>query len=186
MTEKIIMPIGWLAGTNVTLPDAIQHLSLEMTGHAATLEERQEKDSAAGTKSPASQAYDLRRYGWAAWLIFWQLLTPEQKERSVIDLEALEELAERYNLVLPDDLQRSAPVKPAPAGQPAPANKDIQDLQILTVPEAAKKLQVSSAIVYRFIREGQLAAIRFGRSVRVDAIELEKFIQQQTTQGEKA
>jgi hypothetical protein len=50
----------------------------------------------------------LRRYGWALWLIWWQLLPSEQKARAKVDRQDLAELAKEYNLVLPEDLKITA------------------------------------------------------------------------------
>lgn len=101
---KVLIPLGWLAGQPVTVPQAVNGLSSEILGHAADLEERNEKDSAVGVKTLASQAYDLRRYGWALWLIHWQTLTPEQKAAAVVDPGSLAELVTTYGLTLPPDL----------------------------------------------------------------------------------
>ena len=118
MEDKIIMPMGWLAGRPLDIKFIIQMLQSEISGFAADLEHKAEqlpplrqsyedaKKTAADKEYAAKEAKDLRRYGWALWLIYWQLLTPEEKKGAVIDLEDLAGIARDYNLVLPEDLKK--------------------------------------------------------------------------------
>jgi excisionase family DNA binding protein len=47
---------------------------------------------------------------------------------------------------------------------------------LLTAKDIAKYLQISNALAYRLISEGQIPACRFGRTVRVKMIDLERWI----------
>lgn len=97
---QAIHPLGWLAGKPGSISDVIQMLSNELLGHAADLEEQ----AARGRGGDPRRAADLRRYGWALWLLRWQLLTPQEKAGAVIDRASLEGLSKEYKLTLPDDL----------------------------------------------------------------------------------
>jgi excisionase family DNA binding protein len=44
---------------------------------------------------------------------------------------------------------------------------DISDVRFLTIAEVAGKMRVSKMTVYRMVHNGELAAVRFGRSFRV-------------------
>ena len=57
--------------------------------------------------------------------------------------------------------------------------------QILTVPMVSKRLLASKALIYRLVAEGQIAAIRFGRSVRIREEDLQAFIQQHSTAAQE-
>jgi excisionase family DNA binding protein len=46
----------------------------------------------------------------------------------------------------------------------------------LSTAEAAKRLGITPRTLYRFIDEGQLAAYRFGRVIRLKEVEVESFI----------
>ena len=98
---QAIHPLGWLAGKPGSISDVIQMLSNEILGQAADLEEQ----AARGRGGDPQRAADLRRYGWALWLLRWQLLTPQEKAGAVIDRASLEELSKEYKLTLPDDLK---------------------------------------------------------------------------------
>ncbi len=50
------------------------------------------------------------------------------------------------------------------------------DTQFFTPAEVAKLLKISRALSYRLIAEGQIACIRFGRTVRISQAGLEEFI----------
>ena len=50
-------------------------------------------------------------------------------------------------------------------------------MELLTYREAAAVLRVSDRTVYGLIRKGQLRCVRFGQSVRIDAIDLRAFIE---------
>lgn len=51
--------------------------------------------------------------------------------------------------------------------------------QLLTVAEVADLLRVSSMTVYRLIRNGELPAVRVGRSYRVSEDDLQSYLQAQ-------
>ena len=47
---------------------------------------------------------------------------------------------------------------------------------LLTIPEAAEALRVSTRTVSRFLRDNNLPALRIGRSVRIRRSDLEEFM----------
>jgi excisionase family DNA binding protein len=49
---------------------------------------------------------------------------------------------------------------------------------LLTYKQAAKLLQVSDRTVFTLVKTGQLKAVRFGHTVRIDRRDLDDFIQQ--------
>ena len=49
---------------------------------------------------------------------------------------------------------------------------------LLTYPEVAKLLHVTDRTVWQLVKDGKLRAVRFGRSVRVDPVDLRAFIEQ--------
>lgn len=51
------------------------------------------------------------------------------------------------------------------------------EIRWLSTAEAARRLGVTTRTLYRFIDEGQLPAYRFGRVIRLQADEVEAFIQ---------
>jgi excisionase family DNA binding protein len=50
------------------------------------------------------------------------------------------------------------------------------DIQLLRVAEVAKRLTISRSKTYELIAAGQLRALRVGRSRRIPASELERFV----------
>lgn len=50
------------------------------------------------------------------------------------------------------------------------------DIRWLSTGEAARRLGVTARTLYRFIDEGQLPAYRFGRVIRLQAGEVDEFI----------
>ncbi len=54
---------------------------------------------------------------------------------------------------------------------------DASHEELLTVPEVAAILRISTQAVYRLIREGRLPAVRLGRGVRVDHGMLRRWIE---------
>jgi excisionase family DNA binding protein len=52
------------------------------------------------------------------------------------------------------------------------------EISWLSTGEAAKRLGVTARTLYRFIDEGQIPAYRFGRVIRLQATEVDEFIQQ--------
>jgi excisionase family DNA binding protein len=57
-----------------------------------------------------------------------------------------------------------------------PATSD-DDIQWLSTAEAAARLGITPRTLYRFIDEGQLAAYRFGRVIRLKTNEVDEFIE---------
>ncbi len=57
------------------------------------------------------------------------------------------------------------------------------DAQFFTAVEIAKILKVSRALSYRLIAQGEIASVRFGRTVRVKQADLEEFVNRHTTDG---
>lgn len=51
------------------------------------------------------------------------------------------------------------------------------DIRWLSTGEAARRLGVTARTLYRFIDEGQIPAYRFGRVIRLQAGEVDQFIQ---------
>lgn len=56
--------------------------------------------------------------------------------------------------------------------------------RLLTVAEVADLFRVSSMTVYRLIRNGELAAVRVGRSYRVREQDLQAYLQAQVVDPE--
>lgn len=52
-----------------------------------------------------------------------------------------------------------------------------EDIRWLSTGEAARRLGVTARTLYRFIDEGQIPAYRFGRVIRLQAGEVDEFIQ---------
>jgi excisionase family DNA binding protein len=52
----------------------------------------------------------------------------------------------------------------------------VMTTQFFTATEIAKLLKISKALAYRLIAQGELPAIRFGRTVRVRQEDLDSFI----------
>jgi excisionase family DNA binding protein len=48
-------------------------------------------------------------------------------------------------------------------------------LELLTVREAAAELRLDVSTVYRLVERGELACVRFGRAVRIERSELQRF-----------
>lgn len=51
------------------------------------------------------------------------------------------------------------------------------DDHLLTVPQVAKRLQLSTRQIYRFIRREELRALRVGSRVRIDPRDLDDFLE---------
>ena len=52
------------------------------------------------------------------------------------------------------------------------------DTIFLTARDIAMILKISKALAYRLIKQGQIASVRFGRTVRVRQDDLETFVRQ--------
>ena len=59
-------------------------------------------------------------------------------------------------------------------------------LSLLTVVEVAQILNISTSLVYRLIKSGELPAVRLGRALRVKSGDLEQYIARKTFGGAKA
>ena len=66
----------------------------------------------------------------------------------------------------------------APMIEPAPTPEWALNLDLLTVDEAAQVLKCGASTVYRAIKDGKLASLRFGRCVRVRRVDLAAFVSQ--------
>jgi hypothetical protein len=99
--KNITMPLGFLAGQNISPRLALENLASEILGHAADLEEQSSRADKTEHFDQAKTLHDqarlLRRYGWALWLI------NAQAGGGVVtgDPRALADLAKTYNLVIP-------------------------------------------------------------------------------------
>jgi len=51
------------------------------------------------------------------------------------------------------------------------------DDRLLNVPQVAKRLQISERQVYRFIKRTELRALRIGRRVLIDPLDLADFLE---------
>jgi len=107
MADIIIMPLGDLAGQELPLFLALQTLSGEMIRQATNLEamaekgSEQEEDHNQRSETMLSRAADLRRFGWAIWLI-WLQADPQAKMYSNDPL--LLKIARQQGLILPYNL----------------------------------------------------------------------------------
>ncbi|HUW03858.1 MAG TPA: helix-turn-helix domain-containing protein [Acidimicrobiales bacterium] len=50
------------------------------------------------------------------------------------------------------------------------------DIEWLSTAEAARRLGITSRTLYRFIDQGEVAAYRFGRVIRIKATDVDQFI----------
>ncbi len=55
--------------------------------------------------------------------------------------------------------------------------------QFVTVAEVAEQLRVSNMTVYRLVQGGQLPAVRVGRSYRIRADDVDRYLSGQYTQA---
>jgi hypothetical protein len=101
----VIMPLGWGSGHPLTLEKAISQLASEMLGHAANLEEsarRAKNDPGKYDQTPetmAARADDLRRYGWAAFILGLQARGVAPADPG--EVASMKELSEKYKLMVP-------------------------------------------------------------------------------------
>lgn len=54
--------------------------------------------------------------------------------------------------------------------------------RFVTVREVANQLRVSNMTVYRLVQSGQLPAVRVGRSYRIRADDVDRYLSEQYTQ----
>lgn len=54
------------------------------------------------------------------------------------------------------------------------------ELEYFTIPEVAKKLKVTRAAVYKWIREGKIATVAVGADQRITSAAIEAFIKAST------
>jgi len=59
-----------------------------------------------------------------------------------------------------------------------------KSIALLSIPEVAKLLNVSTKTVRRWIEANQIAVVRLGRSVRMSQAELARFIAARTSNNE--
>lgn len=57
---------------------------------------------------------------------------------------------------------------------------------LLTVPQAANRLGISRSTLYLLLRNGDITAIKIGRSVRIAVAELERWIAAKQQEAESA
>lgn len=119
--EAIVIPLGKKAGKLASVRDAIDELNLELNylsdalAHESALintslpglspEEKARGEMLKAEKD--NQACNLRRFGLAAWLIWCQMLTPEEraKEDAKVSPEKKAEwraMLQGHGLILPD------------------------------------------------------------------------------------
>ena len=60
---------------------------------------------------------------------------------------------------------------------------DISDVRFLTVAEVAAVMRVSKMTVYRLVHNGELPAVRVGRSFRVRDVDVDGYLQSRYTQA---
>ena len=51
------------------------------------------------------------------------------------------------------------------------------DIEWLSTADAARRLGITSRTLYRFIDQGEIAAYRFGRVIRIKATDVDNFIE---------
>lgn len=62
----------------------------------------------------------------------------------------------------------------------------MKDQDFLTGKEIAMILNISKAFAYRLIAKGDIASIRFGRTVRVNKIDLDEFIKKNSSTSQSS
>ena len=99
--KRVTMPLGFLAGQNISPSLALTQLANEILGHAADLEEQSSRADKTENFDQAKILFDqarlLRRYGWALWLINGQA----GGDLPTGQPDALADLAKTYGLVIP-------------------------------------------------------------------------------------
>jgi excisionase family DNA binding protein len=60
---------------------------------------------------------------------------------------------------------------------------DTAQTRFLTVGEVARLLRVSTMTVYRLINAGRLPAVRIGRSFRLRAVDIDRYVTEQLTRA---
>lgn len=101
----VTLPLGWGSGSPVPLEKAISQLASEMLGHAADLEEQASRAKNEPNKytqtaeTLAARADDLRRYGWAFFILSMQANGVALADPG--EVASMKELAEKYKLSLP-------------------------------------------------------------------------------------
>ena len=63
------------------------------------------------------------------------------------------------------------------------ASQKYDPLQLLTADEAAALLHNHRSTVYDMMQSGEIPTIKYGRSVRIRRVDLEKFIEEHTGGG---
>lgn len=59
-------------------------------------------------------------------------------------------------------------------------------MQLLTLRQAAERLQVSMSTIRRRVDEGEIPVVRIGRNIRVRPEDLEEYIETHVVEGLKA
>jgi excisionase family DNA binding protein len=67
---------------------------------------------------------------------------------------------------------------------PSAYQEEAMEAQFFTAIEISKILKISRALAYQLIAEGQIASIRFGRTVRVEEADLNEFLQRNSSKSE--
>lgn len=67
-----------------------------------------------------------------------------------------------------------------PAVSAYPYEPSTDELELLTIDEVAKILNLDQSTIYKYIRAKELRAVRFGRAVRVRRADVLRFIEQHT------
>lgn len=60
--------------------------------------------------------------------------------------------------------------------QPKGVNRDVNDVKLMTVAEVASVMRVSKMTVYRLVHNGDLPAVRVGRSFRVTEEDVNEYL----------
>lgn len=98
----VTIPLGVLRGADEQpLLLALQMLAVEMLGHGADLEHAAQGLSDASDRVVRQRhAYDLRRYGWALWVVWVQAAHPEWRD-TMPESETMKKLANEWELAIP-------------------------------------------------------------------------------------
>jgi excisionase family DNA binding protein len=70
---------------------------------------------------------------------------------------------------------------PRPYHRPTVTKRPFTEARLLTVNEVADLLRVSRMTVYRLIKEGQIAALRVGRSYRLREDDVDDYLTERYT-----
>lgn len=96
-------------------------------------------------------------------------MTPFLEVEHIIEKASMDQLPNLVGAL--SRLQAMAQVRLLSFSQPMP-NVD----QLLTVPQVAKRLQLSEYRVYEMVRQGALKSVRLGKSVRVRPSAVDEYL----------